>query len=181
MLHVINNMEIWVEKCLNEALLDMNMCKCEKCLKDVYALTLNKLKPRYIIADKGIESSKADSEFEKEKEKIIDCIRKCALIVAKNPKHDIDENENVMNFEELVVENYMKEILKDNEIINKDEYLREIYVMVLNCIKPVYTVTKQGELYSKINSNQGQYKTEIFLELTKAIDIVNMRIKKENK
>ncbi len=181
MLYVINNMEIWVEKCLNEAVKDLNMCKCDKCLKDVYALTLNRLKPKYIIADKGIESEKVDFEFEKSKENIISCIRECALIVSENPKHDIVENDSVVNFEELFVENYMKEILKGNELINTDEYIRQIYVMVLNNIKPVYTVTKQGELYSKVNSNQGQYRTEIFLEITKAIDIINMKIKKENK
>ncbi len=178
MLYIINNMEIWVEKCLNEAVENIEMCKCGKCLKDVYALTLNKLKPKYIIANRGMESEKIDYEFESQKDTIVKCIQECALIVSKNPKHNIDENDNIVNYEELFVEKYVKEILKGNSCLKEEEYMCQLYVMVLNNIKPLYTVTKQGELYSKVNSNQGQYKTEIFLEVTKAINTINMNIKK---
>lgn len=175
MRYVVNVMEIWVENCLTEVLQNIDMCKCEKCLKDVYALSLNKLKPRYIIADKGINESEANADFDKVKIEIVECIKKSAEIVRKNPKHDGEEIPNIVNYAEYFVESYMKEIMKGDTFNHNDEYVRQIYVMVLNSIKPFYAVTKKGEMYNKIKTQEGQYKTNIFLEITRAIDIMNMK------
>ena len=176
-MHVINIMEIWVERCLTDVVNDIEMCKCEKCLKDIYALSLNKLPPRYIISDKGIEENEADLDFCKVKPEIIQCIRKCADIVRKNPKHDKDEDEidSIVNYAEYFVEDYLKNIMKSAYINQNDEYLRKVYVMVLNNVRPYYTVTKKGEMFTKIISQEGQYKANIFLEITRAIDIISMK------
>lgn len=174
-MYVFNVMEIWIENCLTEVLENIRMCKCDKCLKDVYALSLNKMKPRYIIADKGIKENEADSDFDKVKPEIIKCIKESAEIVKRNPKHDSEEMPDIVNYAEYFVENYMKEIMKGDTFNHSDEYVRQVYVMVLNNIKPFYAVTRKGEMYNKIKTQEGQYKTNIFLEVTRAIDIMNMK------
>ena len=180
MMYVINVMEIWVERCLADVIKDIDMCKCEKCLKDVYALSLNKLPPKYIISDKGIEECKIDCDFNEEKEEIIRCLRSSAEIVKKNPKHDGDETDRIVNYAEYFVEIYMREIMKENNLDESDDYVRKVYVMVLNNIKPFYIVTKKGEMLTKLKSQEGQYKTNIFLEVTRAIDIMNVQKNKKN-
>lgn len=51
---LINYTEIIVDNLLPEILNEYDdICKCEKCIEDIKALTLNNLKPMYVVSDKG--------------------------------------------------------------------------------------------------------------------------------
>lgn len=41
-------MEVWVKEILPDILNKSDICDCDKCLRDVYAITMNNLKPYYI-------------------------------------------------------------------------------------------------------------------------------------
>ena len=65
-----------------------NSCTCERCIEDIKAITLNHLKPHYIVTDKGTIYSRLQEmevQFETDVMKaIIDAIS----IVSKNPRHE---------------------------------------------------------------------------------------------
>jgi competence protein ComFB len=48
---VVNLMEYLVADRLDSAFKKFNCCKCDKCRKDVAALALNKLPPKYVVAE----------------------------------------------------------------------------------------------------------------------------------
>jgi hypothetical protein len=48
-----NYMEEIVLNLMEGVLDDINMCKCELCVKDIAALALNDLPPKYIVSEKG--------------------------------------------------------------------------------------------------------------------------------
>jgi competence protein ComFB len=48
MLH--NVMEDFVEEWLEKIISQYDCCKCEKCITDMKAMSLNKLKPHYVVA-----------------------------------------------------------------------------------------------------------------------------------
>lgn len=50
---LINMMEHYVDERLSELLKDYNCCKCEVCLEDMKAFSLNRLPPRYVSTVNG--------------------------------------------------------------------------------------------------------------------------------
>lgn len=64
-----------------------NICTCDRCLQDIKAITLNNLKPRYIVTEKGAiytRLKEMEVQFETDVMKaIIDAI----AIVSKSPRH----------------------------------------------------------------------------------------------
>lgn len=46
---LVNIMEYLVTEKLDSAFAKFNCCKCDKCKKDVAAIALNKLKPKYVV------------------------------------------------------------------------------------------------------------------------------------
>lgn len=83
-----NYMELAVDHVLPNLLKAFdNICTCEKCLLDMKAIALNKLKPHYVATRKGELYSKVDEmdgQFEADVMKaLIDAIQ----IVSKNPRH----------------------------------------------------------------------------------------------
>lgn len=83
-----NYMEIAVDHVLPNLLKAFeNICTCEKCKLDMKAIALNKLKPHYVVTDKGALYSKVEEmngQFETDVMKsLIDAID----IVSKNPRH----------------------------------------------------------------------------------------------
>ena len=52
--NVVNYMEIWVEQFMDDILKDRpEVCTCEKCRQDIFALSLNNLQPFYVTTTKG--------------------------------------------------------------------------------------------------------------------------------
>ncbi len=64
-----------------------NICICERCVEDIKAIALNKLKPAYIVTEKGsiyTRLREMEVQFETDVTRaIIDAI----AIVSKNPQH----------------------------------------------------------------------------------------------
>lgn len=51
---VINYNELLVEECIDEVYDKYpNLCRCDQCRKDIYALALNSLPPFYVVTIRG--------------------------------------------------------------------------------------------------------------------------------
>ena len=59
-------------------------------------------------------------------------------------------------------------------------FMTDRVVLGISQSKAFYIVTKKGEMLTKLKSQEGQYKTNIFLEVTRAIDIMNVQKNKKN-
>lgn len=65
----------------------VEVCKCEECLDDVRAMTLNRLKPVYFVESRGSVYSKLNSlESQFEADIVMELIKAIEL-VSKNPRH----------------------------------------------------------------------------------------------
>jgi len=81
-------MEIVVYNYLPMVLNDIEgICKCEDCIDDIAALTLNRLTPHYIKTDKGEIYSKLDEMQTQFKVDVIAAIMESIRIVSDNPSH----------------------------------------------------------------------------------------------
>lgn len=87
---IYNFMEVEVRYNLKNVLNKYpNSCKCERCINDILAITLNNLPPKYISRPMGEVSSKLISQLEGQfTADILRELTKAAEIVTKNPKHD---------------------------------------------------------------------------------------------
>lgn len=83
-----NYMEEVVFNLIDGVLDDINMCKCELCVKDIAALALNSLPPKYIASEKGELYSKVNSLRSQFEVDVISAITKAAVLVKKAPRHD---------------------------------------------------------------------------------------------
>lgn len=79
----------------------------------------------------------------------------------------------VKNYMEDLVENSLNEILSSYPNICKcDECKDDIRAITLNKFKPIYFVEAKGNVYSKLDSLESQFKTDIVTELIKSIEVV---------
>jgi competence protein ComFB len=84
----MNYMEEAVEGLVYEVVKNMNICKCERCILDIIALSLNELLPRYVVCQKGMTYTKLnylDPQFEID---VMATITKAAQIVNANKRHE---------------------------------------------------------------------------------------------
>lgn len=66
-----------------------DICKCEKCLEDIKAMTLNRMKPLYSVTDKGSMYLKLGEELELQfKTDLMMQIVKSIETVSKHPQHN---------------------------------------------------------------------------------------------
>ena len=65
-----------------------DICKCEKCIDDIKAITLNNLKPLYIVTEEGAIYSKLKELEQQFKTDIISELIKAIELVSKRPKHN---------------------------------------------------------------------------------------------
>ncbi|AEY65953.1 MULTISPECIES: late competence development ComFB family protein [Eubacteriales] len=82
-----NYMEEVVFNLIDGVLDDINMCKCELCVKDIAALALNSLPPKYIASEKGELYSKVNSLRNQFEVDVISAITKAAVLVKEAPRH----------------------------------------------------------------------------------------------
>lgn len=85
---VRNYMEILVQEHLDEVLRAQQICKCDKCKKDIYAISLNSLKPMYAVTDKGMVMNKVNMLKQQCQADVIAAITTAAGKVAKEPRHE---------------------------------------------------------------------------------------------
>lgn len=65
-----------------------NLCKCDNCKNDIFAIVLNNLKPKYIATDKGYVYSRAQNTNNQFSSDIIRLIISAADIVKESPRHE---------------------------------------------------------------------------------------------
>lgn len=63
------------------------MCKCERCVEDIKAITLNNLKPLYVATEKGNIYAKINELIVQFTTDATIEIVKAIEIVSKNPRH----------------------------------------------------------------------------------------------
>lgn len=83
---LINLMEDLVLTRLDSTLMRFNCCRCNKCKKDIAALTLNKLTPHYVVMKRGDEEKKNAAE-EKYSSEVTGALVQAIMLVKKEPRH----------------------------------------------------------------------------------------------
>lgn len=86
--NVINYMEIWVQEYMDVLLEKVDVCKCDKCKRDIYTLSLNNLKPYYVATPLGKIMAKIESTKQQVETNIIVEVTKAINKVSSNPNHD---------------------------------------------------------------------------------------------
>ncbi len=84
-----NFMEDVVLSLMQDILEDIDVCKCDKCFMDIAAIALNSLPPKYIVTEKGELYSKVETLKQQFEVDIIAAITKAAVLVKRNPRHDL--------------------------------------------------------------------------------------------
>ncbi|MFV0498307.1 MAG: late competence development ComFB family protein [Candidatus Fimivivens sp.] len=82
---LVNLMEAFVDKRLDAAIKKFQCCTCKKCRKDVFAITLNKLPPLYVIED---DPDSRDLHERERAAQVATALVQAILTVKANPKHD---------------------------------------------------------------------------------------------
>jgi competence protein ComFB len=85
---VVNYMEIWVKEYIDILLEKTEGCKCDKCKRDIFTLSLNNLKAYYVATSLGKIMAKLESTKQQVETDIIVQITKAINKVHDNPNHD---------------------------------------------------------------------------------------------
>ena len=83
---LVNVMEDLVLSRLDSTLERFNCCKCSKCKKDIAAIALNRLAPRYTIMKENNTEKRKTAEDEYGAN-VISAIIQAILIVKESPRH----------------------------------------------------------------------------------------------
>ncbi|NBG89385.1 late competence development ComFB family protein [Isachenkonia alkalipeptolytica] len=79
----------------------------------------------------------------------------------------------IKNYMEILVEEHLSEVIKDQEHIQNCEKCQEdVQAIALNNLKPMYVVTEKGSLYAKVNEFSLQFKSDVLRELIRAAEKV---------
>lgn len=83
---LVNLMEDLVASRVDATLDRFNCCKCNKCKKDIVALALNRLKPRYVVMreNDGERRKAAEEQYGSE---VTSALVQAILVVKKEPRH----------------------------------------------------------------------------------------------
>jgi len=85
-----NYMEDCVSDMLDSVLDEIHSCKCERCRYDITAIALNSLPPKYVVTKRGQLYTKLNALQQQFDVDIIAAITKAAVIVNRNPHHDVE-------------------------------------------------------------------------------------------
>ncbi|MCR5175788.1 MAG: late competence development ComFB family protein [Anaerovibrio sp.] len=86
---VKNVMEIIVDTNLDSALNSMHdVCRCEKCIADIKAIVLNKMKPMYVSTHMGEVIGKLQVLDPHKRVEFLCCVNEAVEKVRNNPHHD---------------------------------------------------------------------------------------------
>lgn len=83
---LVNIMEDLVIAKLDSTLLRFNCCKCNKCKKDIAAIALNRLTPKYIVMNEN-DLQKRQGIEEKYSSDVTGALVQAILAVKKEPRH----------------------------------------------------------------------------------------------
>ena len=80
------------------------------------------------------------------------------------------------NYMEDVVASYVDEAAKkDGEFCNCPKCRLDVIALALNELKPKYVVTDKGYAYARMRELEAQYRTDVIVETTKAMQMVKSR------
>ena len=82
-----NYMEEVVYNQMDSVLVDIEVCKCDKCMKDIAAIALNELPAKYVVTDKGVLFTKIDALQQQFGIEVTSAIIRAAQIVRQRPLH----------------------------------------------------------------------------------------------
>jgi competence protein ComFB len=85
---LVNIMEEAVVEMLDGVLSLYDVCKCENCIRDITALALNRLPPRYVVRPSGASLTRFILSREQERADVTAAITQAVEVVSKNPRHD---------------------------------------------------------------------------------------------
>lgn len=80
---LINVTEYAVNRRINEAFAKFKSCQCDRCVKDVAAIALNKLPSKYVV----VEEDKIDEVVETQAIDVIPALVSAIMTVKTNPRH----------------------------------------------------------------------------------------------
>jgi competence protein ComFB len=81
-------MESFLDDLMPSVLNEYNdICKCEKCIQDIKAMTLNRLKPMYVSTEQGHVYTKVNLLLPQFKTDIVREIVAAIEVVGANPRH----------------------------------------------------------------------------------------------
>lgn len=83
---LVNVMEELVVSKLDATLMRFNCCKCNKCKKDIAAIALNRLPPKYIVIDENDTVKRKEAE-DKYASDVTGALVQAILAVKKEPRH----------------------------------------------------------------------------------------------
>ncbi len=83
---LVNLMEELVAARLDTTLDRFNCCKCNKCKKDIAALALNRLKPRYVVMREDDEERRKEAS-EQYGSEVTSALVQAIMVVKKEPRH----------------------------------------------------------------------------------------------
>lgn len=83
---LVNLMEELVISRLESTLMRFNCCKCNKCKKDIAALALNRLAPKYVVINRNDEEKRKAAEAEYGSE-VTGALVQAIMVVKKEPRH----------------------------------------------------------------------------------------------
>lgn len=80
---LINVTEYAVNRRINDAFAKFKSCRCDRCVKDVAAIALNKLPSKYVV----VEEDKIDEIVETQAIDVIPALVSAIMTVKTNPRH----------------------------------------------------------------------------------------------
>ncbi|WP_125141502.1 late competence development ComFB family protein [Clostridium transplantifaecale] len=83
---LVNVIEELVISRLESTLMRFNCCKCDKCKKDIAAITLNKLAPHYVVIQRG-DREKQEQAEELYGSSVTGALVQAIMLVKKSPRH----------------------------------------------------------------------------------------------
>lgn len=84
---LVNVVESLVRGKARELIKTMDMCKCDKCFMDVCAITLNRLKPKYVTTTRGELLSQISTFSSNYQSELMVEVLKALVAVKNSPKH----------------------------------------------------------------------------------------------
>ncbi len=82
-----NYIEKMVQNLLPRIMKEAEMCECKQCKTDVAAISLNNIRPRYVVSEKGELYTKLDTLDAQNEADVIMQMTKACVIVKNNPRH----------------------------------------------------------------------------------------------
>ncbi len=87
----------------------------------------------------------------------------------------------VKNYMEILVEEHLSGVIKDQEHIQSCKKCQEdVQAIALSNLKPMYVVTEKGSLYAKLNEFSLQFKSDVLRELIRAVEKVSEKPQHED-